>query len=104
MSNFFLGSIDLSKIDKSLIKMVQFKDGTTRPILPITISKRKQPSQFGDTHFISTAPKDTPVGERNKFIIGDLREWQEPTIDKPSAQQIEASPAPSAEQMADLPF
>lgn len=103
MSNFFLGSIDLSKIDKSHIKMVQFKDGTTHPILQITISKRKEPSQFGDTHYISYAPKDTPKEQRNKFICGDLREWQ-PVIEKPTAEQIEAAPAYNPNDDADLPF
>lgn len=71
MNNFFLGSIDLSKIDKKLIKMVDFKDGTTRPILQLTISKRKEPSRYGDTHYISIAPKGTPKEERSKYIIGD---------------------------------
>lgn len=104
MSNFLIGSIDLSKIDKGLIKMVKFRDGSVRPILQLSISKRKEPSQFGDTHYISIAPKGTPKEERNKYIIGDLKEWQEPTPDRPTIEQINASPAPSKEQEEDLPF
>lgn len=103
MSNFFLGSIDLSKIDKKLIKMVDFKDGTTRPILQLTISKRKEPSRYGDTHYISIAPKDTPKEERSKYIIGDLREWSD-NPQKPSAEEIAASPAPNPKEEEDLPF
>ncbi len=103
MSNFFLGSIDLSKIDKKLIKMVDFKDGTTRPILQLTISKRKEPSRYGDTHYISIAPKGTPKEERSKYIIGDLREWSDKP-QKPSAEEIAASPAPNPKEEEDLPF
>lgn len=103
MSNFFLGSIDLSKIDTNYIKMVPFKDGTRRPILQISISKRKVPSQFGDTHYISYAPKGTPQDQRNKFICGDLREWQ-PVVEKPTPEQIEAAPAYNPQEDADLPF
>lgn len=103
MSDFFLGSIDLSKIDKKLIKMVDFKDGTTRPILQLTISKRKEPSRYGDTHYISIAPKGTPKEERSKYIIGDLREWND-NPQKPSVEEIAASPAPSPKDEEDLPF
>lgn len=104
MSNFFIGSLDLTKIDKSLIKKVKMRDGSEHMFLNVSVSKRKTPSQFGDTHFISIAPKGTPVGERNKFIIGDLKEWQDATPDRPDAKQIEAAPSLTDEEKSDLPF
>ena len=104
MSDFMIGSIDLSKIDKNLIKSVKMKDGSTHLFLNVTVTKRKSPSQFGDTHFISTAPKGTPQEERNKFIIGDLKEWQEKSPDKPTAEEINAAPSLSEEEKSELPF
>ena len=104
MSDFLFGSINLSKIDKSLIKKVQMKDGTTNLFINVSVSKRKAPSKFGDTHFLSIAPKDTPKDERSKFIVGDLKEWQEPTPDKPTKEQIDNAPSISKEEESDLPF
>lgn len=104
MSNFFIGSIDLTKIDKSLIKSVKMKNGETHMFINVSVSKRKTPSQFGDTHFISTAPKGTPPEERNRYIIGDLKEWQEPTPDRPSAEQIDNSPSITEQEKMELPF
>lgn len=104
MSDFMIGSVDLSKIDKSLIKSVKMRDGSTHLFLNVTVTKRKSPSQFGDTHFISIAPKGTPQEERNKYIVGDLKEWQEKSPDKPTAEQINAAPFLTIEEKEDLPF
>lgn len=101
MSNFMIGSIDLSKIDKNLIRSVKMKDGSTHLFLNVTVTKRKSPSQFGDTHFISTAPKGTPQEERNKFIIGDLKEWEENRI---SMEEIKSAPFITEAEKSDLPF
>lgn len=104
MSDFMIGSIDLSKIDKNLIKSVKMKDGSTHLFLNVTVTKRKSPSQFGDTHFVSTAPKGTPVEGRNKYIIGDLKEWQEPAPDRPTMEEIRSAPFIAEAEKSDLPF
>jgi hypothetical protein len=79
MSDFLFGSINLSKIPKELIKEVKFKDGSVQKCLDIKVCKRREPSQFGDTHFISCEPKDK--NERKdgvNYFIGDLKEYTPP--------------------------
>lgn len=51
-------SIDYDKLreallkDKSLIEQVEWKDGSKHHILKVNIMERKEPSQFGATHFM----------------------------------------------------
>lgn len=72
MSNLY-GSICLSDIPKEEIKSVMCKDGVTRKFLNVRIIERKTPSQYGNTHFISCAPKKDDQKEGVNYFIGDLK-------------------------------
>jgi len=104
-NEFFYGSLCLSDIPKRLIKRVKCKDGIERSYLDIKVIKRKEPSQYGHTHFVSCEPKDQQDRvEGEKYIFGDLKEY--------TGQQKQYVPAtPSYEEVyrapeveSDLPF
>lgn len=108
----FVGSICLSDIPKSEIKMVECKDGKKRAYLNISIHEKKEPfldanGKVISDHLISCAPKKENRQDGVNYIIGNLRTWQEPTA-APSPEDIAA--APSYEQAmqegesCDLPF
>lgn len=101
MAQLLYGSICLSDIPRDMIKAFTLKDGTTKKYLNISIHERKEQGQYGDTHFISCAPKKEERKEGVKYIIGDLKTWNpEPTT--PSYEQVEAAPTPAT--FEDLPF
>ncbi len=112
MAMKFVGSICLSDIPKSEIKMVECKDGKKRAYLNISIHEKKEPfldanGKVISDHLISCAPKKENRQDGVNYIIGNLRTWQEPTA-APSPEDIAA--APSYEQAmqegesCDLPF
>lgn len=72
-----IGSIEVSAIPKELFKKVTKKDGTTGIYLNICIFKRKEPSQFGATHFVSVAPKKEERVDGVNYIVGDLKPMQQ---------------------------
>ena len=98
--SFMYGSICLSNVPKRLFKKIMCKDGKERVYLNIKVVKRKEPSKFGNTHFISCEPKDE--NERIKgeeYIFGDLTAY--------STQSNEQKAAPSYTTSSndnDLPF
>lgn len=94
-----IGSIEVSAIPKELFKKVTKKDGTTGIYLNIGIFQRKEPSQFGATHFVSVAPKKEERVDGVKYIVGDLKPLQQQA--PPTPQQVEAAPPA---KMDDLPF
>ena len=95
------GSLCLSQIPRELIKKVMCKDGKERCFLNISIIERKEKSQFGDTHFVSCAPKKEERKENINYIFGDLKTY-EPTPNTPTQEQINSAPSVTADD--NLPF
>ena len=104
MAEFMYGSLCLSSIPKRLFKKVMCKDGKERVFLNIKIIKRKEPSQFGNTHFVSCEPKDENERvEGEVYICGDLTEFH-PQPQMPTAEEIAAAPPFEPSSDEDLPF
>lgn len=103
MANKLLGSICLSDIPKSQIKDVQLKDGSTKKFLNISIVEKKEPDQYGRTHFISCAPKKSEQVEGVNYYIGHAKTY-DPQPSTPSFDDV--SNAPIAPDNGDdgLPF
>ena len=113
------GSICLTDIPKELIKVVetkQFDPSTGKPIikkyLNLAVMELSEPSNFGDTHFISCAPKKEERIEGRNYIIGNFKKWI-PKIERPSQEDINAARTMTPEEIAaaeaagegsDLPF
>ena len=108
----FVGSICLSDIPKSEIKMVACKDGVTRAFLNISVHENATPRYADENgqkrllsdHFISCAPRKEERKDNVNYLIGNLRTWTPTTGNAmPSAEEI--ANAPSAEETnTDLPF
>ena len=92
----FYGSICLSDVPRRLIK--EGKDG--KKYLNINIVQRKEPSQYGETHFIAAScKKEEQVEGENRFIGGC-----QPFTPKASPTPEEIAEMPAAEKTDDLPF
>lgn len=98
-----IGSICLSDIPRSEMKKVLCKDGKERIFLNVAVVERKEKSQFGETHFITCAPKKEERRDGVSYIIGNLKTWN-PEPQMPTTEEIAAAPTfvPSVED--DLPF
>lgn len=73
MSDFFLGSICLTDIPKEFI--TEGKNG--KKYVNFAVSKRKEVSQFGETHTITVSkPKDQRKEGEGLTFIGGLKEWK----------------------------
>lgn len=94
------GSICLSEIPRELIKKIKCKDGKERCFLNVSVIERKEKGQFGDTHFISCAPKKDERKEGVNYICGDLKTY-EPQPNTPTKEQMASAPIAGAD---DLPF
>ena len=70
------GSICLSDIPREQMKKVVCKDGKERIYLNVAVIERKEPSQFGHTHFITCAPKQEERKEGTQYIFGDFKEYR----------------------------
>lgn len=68
MAGFF-GSLCLSDIPKELITVG--KNG--KKYLNIEIGERRQPSQFGATHYVKASVKAEQKREGMNYYIGDLK-------------------------------
>ena len=79
--DILFGSICLSDIPKELIKDVELRDGRHKKYLSVSVLEMKQPGKYGDTHFISCAPKKDERKEGMNYIIGNLRRWEEHRIE-----------------------
>jgi len=99
MSNMY-GSICLSDIPRQMMKKVMCKDGKERIYLNVKIVERKQPSQYGHTHFITCEPKKEERQEGVNYIFGDLKTFGEQQ--RPTTEDVNNAPAVSDEN--DLPF
>ena len=96
MANNYYGSLCLTDIPKRLIK--EGKDG--KKYLNIHIIERKEPSQFGETHFITASCKKEEEVEGENRFIGGCQPFVKAS--SPSPEDIDAMPA--AEKTDDLPF
>jgi hypothetical protein len=94
------GSICLSNIPREVMKKVKCKDGIERVFLNIAVIERKNKGKFGDTHFVTCAPREEERIDGVNYIIGDLKLY-EPQPSGPTPDEIEAAPPASAD---DLPF
>ena len=104
MSQLLIGSLCLSNIPRSEMKKIKCKDGKERIFLNVAVVERKEKSQYGDTHFISCAPKKEERKEGVSYIIGDLKTWN-PEPQMPTAEEIAAAPPMEvSENEEDLPF
>ena len=100
-SKMIYGSICLSNVPKELFKKIKCKDGKERVYLNIKICRRKEASQFGDTHFVSCEPANKDERKEGvNYICGDLKEWI-PQNAAPSQEEIAAA-QPANDN--DLPF
>lgn len=73
MSDFFTGSICLTDIPKEFI--AEGKNG--KKYVNFAVSKRKEVSQFGETHTITVSkPKDQRKEGEGLTFIGGLKEWK----------------------------
>ncbi len=114
MAMKFVGSINLTDIPKSEIKVVECRDGKKRAFLNISVHEKKEPfldanGKVLSDHLISCAPKKENRQDGVNYIVGNLRTWQEQTSTAaPSPEEI--ANAPTYEQMLqegeslDLPF
>ena len=92
----FYGSICLSDVPRRLIK--EGKDG--KKYLNINIVERKEPSQYGETHFITAScKKEDQVEGENRFIGGC-----QPFVKKEPVTPADVDAMPVAEKTDDLPF
>lgn len=98
MADILFGSLCLSDIPKELIRTVKLKDGSVKKYLSISVLERKSPSKYGDTHFVSCAPKKEEQKEGVNYIFGDLKRW----VDKRASTPV--SPAQPLQDDEDLPF
>lgn len=99
------GSICLSDIPKELIKKVTTKqlDKNGNPIeklfLNLAVMELAEPSNFGDTHFISCAPKKEERVEGRNYIIGNFKRWI-PKTEHITQEQINNAPGLTPEEIA----
>lgn len=99
----FTFSIDLTKIDKSRIKEVQKKDGTTGKFLNLVMMTNEQPDQYGNDGFIAeSVTKEEKEAGKKGTILGNCKQVGKPQVQSPA-------PAPTqntanANVVDDLPF
>ena len=97
----FTFSIDLTKIDKSRIKEVQKKDGTTGKFLNLVMMTNDQPDQYGNDGFIaeSVTKEEKEAGKRGN-ILGNCKQVGKPQANAPAQKPNTAD----ANVVDDLPF
>src|SRR5574344_1221017 len=95
-----IGSICLSNIPKEQIKKVKCKDGIERLYLNVAVCEKKEKGRFGDTHFLTCAPKKEERKDGVNYIIGDLKQWEQANV-APTTEEIEGAPVSDD---TDLPF
>lgn len=100
-------SIDLTKIDKSKIK--EGKNG--QKYYNITVDKRKEPDQYGNTHTVyqsqSKDEKGQPkvyLGNAKEYVFGGQQSASTPQQSQNFTTPMQQSFNPSPETIDDLPF
>lgn len=94
MSTYYHGEINLSRIPKELIVTKENGD----KVVYVDFLERRQPSQYGQTHYIQLYDKNT----KEKHYLGDFKP-QEFGNGRPVATNNPFASAPSQEEN-DLPF
>lgn len=94
------GSICLTDIDKSLITTA--KNG--KQYLNIELRERREPSQYGHTHYIKQVAKAEQRKDGVNYYIGDLKpsQYQQQTPQQAPQQQVRQEPIVITDD--DLPF
>ena len=107
MNSKMYGQIDLTRLGQivkqqpSLIKEVQFKDGTHK-LLNVTILENDQPDRFGNTATVRVdCKKDIQVQGLSYFVANLKSSGQQNNFDKPAAP---LGQQPGIEEDDDLPF
>jgi hypothetical protein len=97
MAEILSGSIDLSKIDKSKIKEVTLKDGSTAKFLNINIAINNEVDQYGNVAGLTISQsQEERQAKTKKVYLGNLkRVWS----DTPPALEVS-----KIETKDDLPF
>jgi hypothetical protein len=97
MAEILSGSIDLSKIDKSKIKEVTLKDGSTAKFLNINIAINNEVDQYGNVAGLTISQsQEERQAKIKKVYLGNLkRVWS----DTPPALEVS-----KIETNDDLPF
>lgn len=95
-------SIDLTKVDKSRIKEVQKKDGTTGKFLNLVMMTNDTTDQYGNDGFIaeSVSKEEKDAGKRGT-ILGNCKIVGKPTQSAPPPPQQNTA---NANVVDDLPF
>lgn len=102
----FYGSICLTDIPRELISTG--KNG--KKYLYIEIGERRQPSQFGATHYVKASVKQEQKRDGVNYYIGDLKPSRFDNGGQPTQQTVTAAPAGQAQafntpdENGDLPF
>lgn len=98
----YYGSICLSDIPRELITTA--KNG--KKYLNIEIGERRQPSQYGATHYVKASVKQEQKQDGVNYYIGDLKpskfDGGQPQQSAAPAQQSQAFNTP--DENGDLPF
>jgi hypothetical protein len=86
MAEILSGSIDLSKIDKTKIKEVTLKDGSTAKFLNINISINNEVDQYGNVAGLTISQsQEERQAKAKKVYLGNLkRVWS----DTPPALEV----------------
>lgn len=113
----FYGQIDLTLLGEIVrqhpeaVKKVQTRDGRAHQYLNINIAERRQPSQYGHTHYVKPGIRKADEKPSLNYYIGDLKPSQ-PAATTNAAPVSAASPAatppstiaPTPEDPDALPF
>jgi len=93
-------SIDLTKIDKTRIKDVIRKDGTTAKFLNLVMMTNEQADQYGNDGFIAeSVTKEEKEQGKKGAILGNCK-----IVGKPAPAPSPAQNTANANVVDDLPF
>ena len=93
-------SIDLTKIDKTRIKDVIRKDGTTAKFLNLVMMTNEQADQYGNDGFIAeSVTQDEKAQGKKGAILGNCK-----ILGKPAPTPAPTQNTASAYVVDDLPF
>lgn len=99
MANY-TASICLTDIPRQFIR--EGRNG--KKYLNIYIGERKQPSQYGDTHFIKVSIPREQQQEGEDYFIGDAKELAARTQQSAPKAAPAAAPIPPQDDNDDLPY
>lgn len=89
------------------IKVVQKRDGTAHRYLNINISERREPDQYGRTHYIKAGVPKANQKQGVNYYIADLKPSANQAAPQPQQQYNTPAPSPAPEPQSSsdpLPF